>query len=67
LNDIKLQAVLAPTFKKFCPDPEQWPILMGLSIQEVIEMAKNVIDPCLALQIVMESSIPMSKVELIST
>jgi len=66
LNYVKLWAVLVPTIKKFCPDPEQWPVLMGLSIQEVIEMAKNVIDPCLALQIVMESAIPMSKVELIS-
>lgn len=55
---------LSPTIGKFCADPEHWPVLLGLSIQEAIVMGKQALDPCLALQIVMESAIPMSKVEL---
>jgi hypothetical protein len=59
-----LWPALAPTIKKFCTNPEHWPVLLGLSIQDVIGMGKPVLDPCLALQIVMESAIPMSKVKL---
>ncbi len=59
-----LWPALRPLIVKFCPNPEHWPILLGLSIQEVIVMGKNTLDPCLALQLVMESAIPMSKVNL---
>ncbi|ASF47145.1 hypothetical protein [Methylovulum psychrotolerans] len=53
-----------PTVKLFCPNPVDWPILYGLAIQEAIEAGKSVIDPSLALKIVMESAVPMSKVDL---
>lgn len=55
---------LKPIIEKFCPDPEHWPVLLSLSVQEAIEMGKSVLDPCIALQIVMESAAPMSKVNL---
>jgi len=48
---------------KFCPDPEHWPILLGLAIQEIMLKAKGVIDPCIALRIVTECAIPMSKID----
>lgn len=65
LNYVRsLWPALAPTMKKFCANPEHWPVLLGLSIQEVIGMGKQALDPCLALQIVIESAIPMSKVKL---
>jgi len=51
---------LEPFVRTFCPNPEHWPILLSLSIQEVIVMGKSLLDPCLALQLVMESAIPMS-------
>lgn len=59
-----LWPALKPLVIKFCPNPEHWPILLSMSIQEVIIMGKSVIDPCLALLLVMESAIPMSKVDL---
>ncbi|RFP34636.1 hypothetical protein D0T24_13615 [Duganella sp. BJB480] len=59
-----LWPVLKPVVVKYCPNPEHWPVLLGLSIQEVILMAKTVIDPCLAMQLVMEAAVPMSKVNL---
>jgi hypothetical protein len=55
---------LFPTVKLFCPNPVDWPILYGLAIQEAIDAGKGAIDPGLALKIVMESAIPMSKVDL---
>lgn len=55
---------LLPTIKKFCNQPPEWPILFGLAVQEVMDMSKGVIAPDLALKIVMESAIPMSKVDL---
>lgn len=57
---------LLPVIKQFCPTPSEWPILYGLAIQEVIDMAKGIITPDLALTIVMESAIPMSKIDLAS-
>jgi hypothetical protein len=59
-----LWPALSPTIKKFCLNPEHWPVLLGLSIQEIIGMGKQALDPCISLQIVMESAIPMSKVKL---
>jgi hypothetical protein len=48
---------------KFCPDPDHWPILLGLAIQDVMAQAKGVLDPCLDLQIVTECAVPMSKID----
>jgi hypothetical protein len=59
-----LWLALKPLIVKFCPNPEHWPILLGLSIQEVIVMGKSALDPCLAIRLVMEAAIPMSKVNL---
>ena len=55
---------LAPSIRTYCPDPLHWPILLGLSIQGTIVDGKQALDPCLALQIVMESAVPMSKIDL---
>lgn len=57
-----LWPVLFPVVKQFCPASE-WPLLFGLAIQEGIYLGKDVLDPLLALSIVMESAIPMSKVD----
>ena len=65
LNYLKaLWATLFPTVKLFCPNPVDWPILYSLAIQEAIYAGKESIDPGLAFRIVMESAIPMSKVDL---
>jgi hypothetical protein len=59
-------ARLWPTFfpmaERFCPNPDHWPILFGLALQALIAQTKGVLDPCLSLQIIMESAVPMSKV-----
>jgi hypothetical protein len=55
---------LLQTVKLFCPNPADWPVLYGLAIQEAIEAGKSAIDSSVALKIVMESAIPMSKVDL---
>jgi hypothetical protein len=55
---------LFPIVKAFCPTPAHWPILYGLAIQQSIYTSKDIIDPAQALRIVMESAVPMSKVDL---
>ena len=57
---------LLPVVKQFCQKPSEWPILYGLAVQEIMDMGKGVIAPDLALKIVMESAIPMSKIDLAS-
>jgi hypothetical protein len=65
MNYLKaLWPALFPTVKLFCPNPVDWPILFSLAAQEAITMGKSVIAPDLALKIIMESAIPMSKVDL---
>ena len=64
LNYVRsLWPALLPTIKEFCPDPRDWSILLGLSVQEAIDAGKKAVDPCTALRLVMESAIPMSKVD----
>jgi hypothetical protein len=53
---------LFPLAQKFCDKPSDWPILFGVAIQEIIFASKDLIDPDLALRIVMESAVPMSKI-----
>lgn len=65
LNYLKrLWPVLFPTIQGFCPDPEHWPILLGLAIQQAIDAWKQAIEPSAAVRLVMEAAVPMSKVNL---
>jgi len=65
INYLKsLWPALLPTIQRFCPNPEHWPILLGLSIQQTIVAGKGTIDPCTGLRLVMEAAVPMSKVKL---
>ena len=59
-----LWPALHPLIAKFCPNPEHWPVLIGLSIQQAISTNKSALDPDLALQLVMEAAIPMASVDL---
>lgn len=52
------------TVEDYCESPSEWPAAFGIVIQEVMTQAKGVIDPCLALSIIMECAIPMSKVDV---
>jgi hypothetical protein len=52
-----------PMISKFSPNPEHWPLMLGLAVQEIMGRARNVLDPCVGLKIVMEYAVPMSKVD----
>ena len=53
-----------PMVKKLTGDPALWPMAYAFAIQEAITLMKGVVPPARALGIVMESAIPMSKVDL---
>nr|WP_315469192.1 hypothetical protein [uncultured Undibacterium sp.] len=55
---------LFPLAQNFCPNPTDWPIIFGVAIQEILFASKDLIAPNLALTIVMESAVPMSKIYL---
>lgn len=59
----KLWPKFAPSIVKYCPNPEHWPVLLGIAVQKIIIQGKDTIDPSMSLRIVMESAIPMSKIE----
>lgn len=50
-------------FERLCDDPMHWPVACGLAAQAMIDQGNNVLDPGLAAAIVMESAIPMSKID----
>lgn len=59
-----LWPAVLPTVCRFCPDPAEWPVLFALLGQQTITLAKDVIDPCIALHLVMETAIAQAKVPL---
>lgn len=48
---------------QFCKD-KYWPIMFGMAIQEAIRFSQNTVEPKIALQIVMDSAVAMSKVDI---
>lgn len=65
LNYLKfVWPALLPMAEKHCRKPEQLPILYAMAAQRAVAFAKGVLEPSLAVRIVLESAIPMSKVNL---
>ncbi len=63
-----LWPAVQPVAELFCRTIEEWPLLFGLAIQEAVYAAEPMgIEPQLALTIVMESAVPMSKINLVVT
>ena len=60
----RLWPQVSPLIERFCPDPDHRPTLLGVAIQDLLKQTKEALDPCLALHVIMESAIPMSKVNL---
>ena len=60
---VAIWSKLLPIVDKFCDGAHERPILFGLAIQELMAMAKGAIAPEIAAKLVMESAIPMSKVD----
>lgn len=63
INYVKLiWPALLPLMNKFCDNPIERPILLGLAAQQAIEMGKDIIPPSTAARLVMECAVPMSKI-----
>lgn len=58
-----LWPVFEPVLKQLRLPPEHWPVVFGIAAGDLIEKGKGVIEPTLALRIVMESAVPMSKID----
>ena len=64
VNHAKNWQAMLPLLNQYCATPAEWPILFGYAIQDIMLQGKGIIDPNIALTIVMECAIPMSKVDL---
>ncbi|MFZ6801722.1 hypothetical protein [Undibacterium sp. Di24W] len=53
---------LFPLAQAYCKSPSDLPVVFGVAIQEILFASKGLIEPQLALRIVMESAVPMSKI-----
>lgn len=54
--------VLQPIAERYCGSPAEWPILYAGAIQDVMDQASTTMPGYIAVAIVMESAIPMSKI-----
>lgn len=59
----QLWPALIEDVKVYTVDPAQFPIVFGFAIQQVMQDARDVIDPGLAAKIAMECAVPMSKID----
>ncbi|WP_216900151.1 hypothetical protein [Synechococcus sp. CCY 9618] len=59
-----LWPAVLPVARELCPDPAAWPILFGLVAQKAITLGRDVIDPCVALRIVMDTAVASAMVVL---
>jgi hypothetical protein len=60
----KLLAWSQPALNEGHPLPvKYWPFVFGLVARQYIDMAKDVLDPRLAVTLIMEAAVPMSKVD----
>jgi hypothetical protein len=50
------------SLNELAPDPKLWPIAAGLAVQEAIADTKQIVSPEIAVRIVMESAIPVSRI-----
>jgi hypothetical protein len=65
INYLKaLWPALFPVAKMFCKQPTEWPFLFGVAIQEALDAGREALTQDVALAIIMESAILMSKVDL---
>jgi hypothetical protein len=64
LSAVAAWPVLFSVVTLFCKEPTEWPIMFGVAIQEALSFAKQDVSQEVALQIVMEAAVPMSKVDL---
>ncbi|MCD6061633.1 MAG: hypothetical protein K0S16_1944 [Moraxellaceae bacterium] len=61
-----LWPVVLPKVKQFAHKPEEWPVLFGCALHEMVQRAKGVMAPELALTLAMESAIPMSRIDFLA-
>lgn len=59
----EIYPVAATVLSHYDLPPGQWPVAVALSIQEIMERAKDHLDPGLMARIVMEMAIPASKLD----
>ena len=52
-----------PILQEECDSPIHWPLFFGLALQQAMIMGKDVLNPDIAFSIVMETAIPMSKID----
>lgn len=65
VNYVKaLWPALLPVVTLYCKELSEWPLLFGAALQQALEAGRQVLSLELALQIIMEAAVPMSKVDL---
>jgi hypothetical protein len=54
---------LSPIARQVCAGPQEWHILFGVAVQHAMYLSKGIIEPDVAVALVMESAVPMSCID----
>lgn len=55
--------IIYPIISRYCVNPDEWPTAMGIAAQNAMNISKSIIKPDNCFNILMESSIYMSKMD----
>ena len=54
--------MLKPVITRHCSNPAHWPIMCALALQQAIERGQGRLEPGMAMQVALESALPMAKI-----
>jgi hypothetical protein len=57
-----LWPMMKPVITRFCSNPAHWPIMCALALQQAIELGQGKLDAGMAMQVALESALPMARI-----
>lgn len=54
--------MLKPVIARYCSNPAHWPVMCSLALQQGIELAQGRLEAGMAMQVALESALPMARI-----
>lgn len=54
--------MLKPVIARYCANPAHWPVMCALALQQALELGQGRLEPGMAMQVALESALPMARI-----
>ena len=54
--------MLKPVIARYCSNPAHWPVMCALALQQAIELGQGRLEAGMAMQVALESALPMARI-----